>query len=253
MLEDNIIEVKGLVNELGGNLVHNNLNFNVIRGEICAIVGGSGVGKTTLLHSILKLLTPKDGTIYVLNKNISDCNQQQLKELKKRWGVLFQHGALFSSLYAMENICFPLQEFTELSYHTQCEIGFLRLAQVGLSSDTAWKYPSELSGGMLKRVALARALVLEPELIFLDEPTTGLDSKTAESLEELILYLHKNLNLTIVMITHDLDTLWRVPDRVAFLGDGQVLANMSMSDLVRYDHPAIKRYFSGRRNKLRYI
>lgn len=247
-----IIEVSNLVNSFDGTIVHDNLNFQVKENEICAIVGGSGAGKTTLMRSILQLQTPDSGTIKILGKSLAESSRQELFLLRQKWGVLFQQGALFSSLNVMDNICFPLKEFSKLSKSDMQDVAHLRLAQVGLKSDVSWKFPGELSGGMVKRVALARAIVMEPELLFLDEPTAGLDPKSSDNLEELILYLQDALNLTIVLITHDLDTLWNVTDRVAFLGDGKVLANLPMDELVNDQNIIIKEYFMGKRSDLRY-
>ncbi len=246
-----IIEVTNLVNSFSGITIHNKLNFSVKKQEICAIVGVSGSGKTTLLRSILQLQEPKSGTIKVFGKSIAESSPKELLLLRQRWGVLFQRGALFSSLNVLDNICFPLKEFSSLSFKSRKDIAMLRISQVGLDENVAWKFPAELSGGMIKRVALARAIALEPELLFLDEPTAGLDPNSADRLEDLILHLQHALGFTTVLVTHDLDTLWNVADRVAFLGDGKVLAHLPMNELVVVDNPMIQSYFSGKRSKLR--
>lgn len=247
-----VIEVTNLVNQFGDKVLHQDLNFSVLRGEICAIVGASGSGKTTIFRSILQLNKPKSGEITVLGTNTNKASHEELIALRKRWGVLFQHGALFSSLTVAENICFPLKEFVSMTKKQMLKIARLRLNQVGLEQDAAYKFPAELSGGMVKRAALARALALEPELLFLDEPTAGLDPNSAEKLEDLVLSLKETLGLTIVIVTHDLDTLWHATDRVAFLGSGKVLANLPIDELVVQDNPEIRAYFAGKRSKERY-
>lgn len=248
---ENIIEVKHLKNQLGDTLVHQDVNFTIKRGEIVAIIGGSGCGKTTLLRSILHLLIPTGGTISVFGANIIDASEKELLSVQKRWGVMFQSSALFSSLTVLENILYLLDEYAALSSHSKKEMAKLKIAMSGLEADAAYKYPAELSGGMKKRAALARAIALDPELIFLDEPTAGLDPKSAGDLDDLILEMRKNLGLTFVMVTHDLDTLWYVPDRVIFLGEGTVLADQSMLELRENPHPAIQSYFSGHRARER--
>lgn len=248
----NVIEVRNLANSFGEQIIHKDLDFNVRKGEISAIVGSSGSGKTTLLRSILQLQDSQSGEVNVLGISVNSASERELLELKRRWGVLFQHGALFSSLTVIENICFPLSEFTDLKQKQLIDVGFLRLRQVGLKDEVAYMFPGELSGGMKKRVALARALALEPELLFLDEPTAGLDPNSSDNLEELILYLRNSLNLTIVLVTHDLDTLWHVTDRVAFIDDGKILANLPIEQLIKVDSRAIQSYFDGKRFKKYY-
>lgn len=247
---ENIISVQSLQNYLGGNWVHRDVTFDVKRGEIIAIIGGSGCGKTTLLRSILHLLTPTSGNISVFQTDILRASPDVLLTVQKRWGVMFQSGALFTSLNVLENILYVLHEYSDATYETQVELAKLKLTMSGLELDAGYKYPSELSGGMKKRASLARAIALDPELIFLDEPTAGLDPKSAGDLDDLILQMRKYLGLTFVMITHDLDTLWYVPDRVIFLGEGRVLANQPMAELRKNPHPAIQSYFSGHRNRL---
>lgn len=246
-LDENLIDVRHLKNYLGGRWVHEDVNFAVKRGEIVAIIGGSGCGKTTLLRSILQLLIPTSGMISVFGVDVMTASNKAFLSVQKRWGVMFQSGALFSSLTVLENVMYVLKEYATLSHQSQKELGKIKIAMSGLEPDAAYKYPSELSGGMRKRAALARAIALDPELIFLDEPTAGLDPKSAGDLDDLILEMRKNLGLTFVMVTHDLDTLWYVPDRVIFLGDGKVLADQPMAQLYKNTHPAIQSYFSGHR------
>lgn len=246
-----IIEIKDLKNYLGGRWVHDGLNLNISKGEIIAIIGGSGCGKTTLLRSMLRLQPPDEGTIKILGTDIFNCTPSQLLAIQKRLGTLFQNNALFSSLTLLENVLFPIGEHAKLPKRMQTGIALLKIILVGLEVEAGYKYPAELSGGMQKRGALARAIALDPELLFLDEPTTGLDPNSAGDLDRLILELRKNLGLTIVIITHDPDTLWTVPDRVAFLGEGKVLAMMPMEQLVKQEHPLIRDYFSGPRAQKR--
>lgn len=246
---DNVIEVSHLKNHLGDRWVHNGLNLTVKRGEIIAIIGSSGCGKTTLLRTILMLRKATSGNIKVFDTDIVKCTSAQAKAVRARWGVMFQSSALFSSLTVQENIVFPMREYARLTYTMQNELALLKMALVGLELDAAVKYPSELSGGMQKRAALARAIALDAELLFLDEPTAGLDPKSAGALDELVLHLRSSLGLSFVIVTHDLDTLWRVPDRVVFMGEGVVLAAKPMAELVKDPHPEIQSYFSGVRTQ----
>lgn len=250
---ENIIEVRGLQNHLGGHWVHEDLNLTIARGEIVAIIGGSGCGKTTLLRSILHLLKPTAGEVSVFGVDIVRASERALLSVQKRWGVMFQTGALFSSLTVLENVLYVLHEYAALSHHTKKELAQLKIALTGLEQDAAYKYPAELSGGMRKRASLARAIALDPELVFLDEPTAGLDPKSAGDLDALILQMRKTLGLTFVMVTHDLDTLWTVPDRVIFIGEGRVLAAEPMPTLYHNPHPLIRDYFSGPRAKIRAV
>lgn len=244
---DHVIEVNHVQNCFGEEWVHRDITFQVKRGEIIAIIGGSGCGKTTLLRSILRLMLPTAGEISVFGIDVVTASQKALLSVQKRWGVMFQSGALFSSLNVLENITYVLNEYTNLSVDRQQELAKVKIALTGLELDAVYKYPSELSGGMKKRAALARAIALDPELIFLDEPTTGLDSKSAGDLDDLILRMRKELGLTFVMVTHDLDTLWYVPDRVIFIGEGKVLSDQSMAAAYQDPHPLIRAYFSGHR------
>jgi phospholipid/cholesterol/gamma-HCH transport system ATP-binding protein len=245
-----IIEVKDLKIRLGGTWIHNGLSLDVYRGDNIAIVGGSGSGKTTLLREILMLQRPNHGSVKVFGHELTTANAKTLLAAQQRWGVLFQQSALFSSLTLLENVAFPLEEHTTLSPKTIRELALLKIQLVGLPITSAHKYPSELSGGMQKRAGLARAIVLDPELLFLDEPTSGLDPESAAGFDELILNLQSTLDLTIVMVSHDLDSIWRITNRVAFLGEGKVLAVEPIHELVTNDNKIIKAYFSGPRGRI---
>jgi phospholipid/cholesterol/gamma-HCH transport system ATP-binding protein len=240
-----LIELQEVKNYLGGYWVHSGINLTINQGEVAAIVGGSGSGKTTLLRCMLMLLKPTSGIVSLFGIDSMRCTSAQALSIRHRWGVMFQHSALFSSLTVLENVLFPLQVFTQLAAPLQREIALLKIALTGLSLDAANKYPAELSGGMLKRAALARAIALDPELLFLDEPTSGLDPKSAEEFDQLILQLRDSLNLTVVMVTHDLASLRRTSDKVVFLGEGKVLAATSLPELLKQPHPMIKNYFKG--------
>lgn len=245
-----VIEIKNLKINLGGTWIHRGINLSINRGEVFAIVGGSGAGKSLLLRQILNLEQPTSGSISIFQKNLQKMNPDELLALQNHWGVMFQHSALFSSLTVLENVAFPLTEHTTLDPKTINQLALLKIVMAELPASAAYKYPSELSGGMEKRAALARAIVMDPELLFLDEPTAGLDPHAAAGLDELVLNLKKNLGLTIVLVTHDLDTLWTVTDRVAFLGEGKVLAVAPMAELVKDSHPEIKEFFSGPRGRV---
>ena len=247
-----IIEVNNLVTHFGDKQIHDELDLIINKNEINAIIGGSGSGKTTLFKCILQLIQPTSGGISIFGKNTADLSQDEIFQIKKRWGVLFQNGALYSSLTIRENIYFPMKEFLSFTKSNLEELMYWRLEQVGLSPDVADKYPAELSGGMVKRAALARAIALEPELLFLDEPTSGLDPNSSERLEELILSLRDNLDLTVLMITHDLDTLWHITDRVAYISSGKVLSNSPISQLVELESTELRDYFSSKRAQIHY-
>ncbi|MCE3043658.1 ABC transporter ATP-binding protein [Legionella sp. 16cNR16C] len=238
-----VIEVTGLKNKLGGHWVHKNVNLTVNQGEILAIIGGSGSGKTTILRSLLMLLKPTEGEIKIFGQDISTLSVRKANTLRQRWGMLFQHSALFSAMTVLENITFPMREFTAMDKQFMEKLAMLKLSLVGLPEESASKYPSELSGGMQRRAAAARAIAMDPELLFLDEPTTGLDPRGARQFDELILFLRKTLNLTVVMISHDLESL-KSTDRVAFIGNGEVLAVEPLKELMKNPHPLIAEYFS---------
>lgn len=242
-----IVAIKDMGNCLGGQWVHKHLNF-VVEPQTCvAIVGGSGSGKTTLLRTILMLQPPTEGSLKLFGQEAINCSPDTASNIRKRWGVLFQQSALFSSLTVLENVMYPLQEFTKLDQQACAEIALLKLVMAGLPVDAADRYPSELSGGMKKRAALARALARDPELLILDEPSSGLDPKSASDFDELIIKLKRSLQLTIIMVSHDPASLWSVADRVAFVGDGRVLAMEPMAELVKRRHPKIQEYFSSPR------
>ena len=228
-------------------MIHDRLDLDVHRGEILGIVGGSGSGKSVLLRTMLMLLAPGAGTVRLLGHATDAVDKTLGLELRRRIGVLFQQGALFSSLSVLENVAFPLREHVSLSKRLVAELAMLKLALAGLPPDAAGKRPRELSGGMLKRAALARALALDPELLFLDEPTAGLDPVSAGAFDTLISALRRDLKLTVVMVTHDLDSLWGITDRVAFLGEKRVLAVDALDPLSTNPHPLIAGYFSGPR------
>lgn len=240
-----IIEIKDLTNQLGKKVIHKNLNLSINKGEILGIIGGSGSGKTTLLRSLLMLLKPKSGSIKIFGTDILNCTPEQALQIQQRWGMLFQQNALFSSLTVQENVQFPLRKFTTLPQALQEKIALLKISLSGLSTETARQYPAELSGGMQKRAGLARAISLDPELLFLDEPTAGLDPQSAKDLDELIINLHHTMGLTVVVVTHDLDALRRMTDRVAFLGQKKVLAVLPIAELVKQPIPEIKEFFKG--------
>lgn len=242
-----IIDVKNLKTVFDDRVIHEDVTFSVKTGEILAIIGGSGCGKTTLIRTILGLIRPAAGHISVFGVDVLKASPGAFLSVQKRWSVMFQGGALFSSLTVLENILYLLKEYSGLSYDTQVELAKMKIALAGLGPEAAYLYPAELSGGMRKRAALARAIALDPALIFLDEPTAGLDPKSASGLDTLLLEMQKNLGLTFVMVTHDLDTLKNVPNRILFLGEGRVLACEPWDKIVQNKHPAIQAYFSGDR------
>ncbi len=241
--ENPIITIHNLSTYFGKDCVHQGLDLAIKRGEILAIVGGSGSGKTTLLREMLGLMVPSSGSIQIFNKELVGASKKTKVGIQQRLGVLFQQNALFSSLTVLENVSFPLIEHTSLDKETIKHLALLKITMAGLAPADANKYPAELSGGMQKRAALARAIVLDPELIFLDEPTAGLDPHTASGLNALILNLQRTMGLTVVMVTHEKDTLWQVADRVAFLGEKHVLAVAPMAEIVKNQHPLIQLFF----------
>ncbi|MDE1986912.1 MAG: ABC transporter ATP-binding protein [Alphaproteobacteria bacterium] len=243
-----VIRLRGVVNRVGGRLLHDHVDLDVNRGEILAVVGGSGTGKSVLLRSIVGLMTPSEGSIEVLGRDVMHMSEKELRTLQMRWGVLFQDGALFSSQTVAENIQVPLREYTTMSQRLMNEVAAMKLSMVGLPEDAAQKHPSELSGGMRKRAGLARALALEPELVFLDEPTAGLDPISANLFDELVRGLQKSLNLTVFMVTHDLDTLKATADRVAVLVNRRLKIG-TIDELRNDSDPWIQEYFSGPRGR----
>jgi len=246
--QDVIIEVRGLVNGFGDKVIHDHIDLDVVRGEVIGVVGGSGSGKSVLLRSIVGLIRPKDGVIKVFGQQTGEVEGADMRKLEMRWGVLFQAGALFSSMTVAENIKVPLREYTSMTENLMDEIAAMKLALVGLPPDAGDKYPSELSGGMVKRAALARALALDPELLFLDEPTAGLDPISANLFDELITQLQETLGLTVFLVTHDIDTLRAVTDRIVVLVNKKLVIG-TISELRKNDDPWIKDYFSGVRGR----
>jgi phospholipid/cholesterol/gamma-HCH transport system ATP-binding protein len=243
------VEVRGLRTQFGDHIIHDGLDLNVRRGEVLAVVGGSGTGKSVLLNTIIGLKRPAAGVVRVFGQNIERASRVRWSVIEKRWGVLFQQGALFSNLTLMENVAAPLFEHTTLSRKEIYELANLKIALVGLEASAGALKPAELSGGMRKRAGLARALALDPELLFLDEPTAGLDPISAAAFDQLIGDLSESLDLTVFMITHDLDTLYAITDRVAVLADKKVVAIAPVRELEKSDHPWIKEYFLGPRGR----
>ncbi|WP_380785376.1 ABC transporter ATP-binding protein [Sphingomonas sp. R86521] len=247
---DIVISVKGLRNSFGDSVVHEGLDLEVRRGEILGVVGGSGTGKSVLMRSIIGLQRPDEGDVIVFGESNIDRDETEAVEIRKRWGVLFQGGALFSTLTVAENVEVPLREFyPDLNQALLDEIAGYKVVMTGLPADAAPKYPAELSGGMRKRAGLARALALDPELLFLDEPTAGLDPIGAAAFDTLTQSLQKTLGLTVFLITHDLDTLYAICDRVAVLADKKVIAVGTIDELIALDHPWIEEYFKGPRGR----
>jgi phospholipid/cholesterol/gamma-HCH transport system ATP-binding protein len=244
------IRVRDLVVAFGEHVVIDRLSLEVRKGEILGFVGGSGSGKSVLLRTIVGLLPKLQGSIEVLGVDIEKVDDAALHAIERRWGVLFQQGALFSSLTALQNVQFPMRENLGLSEHLLREVALAKLEMVGLDMRDGDKLPSELSGGMTKRVALARALALDPELVFLDEPTSGLDPIAAGDFDELISTLQQTLGLTVFMVTHDLESLRTVCDRIAALADGKVISIGTMADMRRSQHHWMQAYFQGKRGHM---
>lgn len=243
MIIENIITVESIATQLGGEWIHRDITFTVPKGKITAIVGASGCGKTTVLREILHLLKPAAGTIKIFDQDVWSINENELRKIEQSCGVLFQGGALFSSLTLLENALFPIRKFAKLPLETMQAIALLKLEMVGLTTDAANKYPSELSGGMQKRAALARAIALDPEILFLDEPDSGLDPISAAEQNDLFLNLKESLGLTILMVTHDLSTLENIVDKIIYLGEKKVLATGTFAELKQNKHPEIYAFF----------
>ncbi len=250
-LEDKnaVIEVDKLATRFGEHILHSDVSFSVGRAEIFALIGGSGSGKSTLLREIILLQHPNAGTIKVLGVELTKASADERAALRQRCGVMFQHGGLFGALTVKENVGLPLREHTSLNSALIDEIAMAKLAMTGLGAEVGAQYPSQLSGGMMKRASLARALALDPELLFLDEPTAGLDPVSAEGVDTLVLELRELFGLTIFMITHDLDLLWQVADKAAVLADGRVQGVGSMAELSHRAEPAIRQFFDGPRGR----
>ena len=244
-----LIEVRHVSTRFGSAVVHEDVSLDIYTGEVFAIAGGNGCGKSTLLREIILLLQPNSGTIRIFGQETKGMSEQAERILHRRIGVMFQHGALFSSLNVVENVEAPLREHTTLSKKLIRDIALVKIALTGFPMESVNKYPNELSGGMRKRASLARAIVLDPEILFLDEPTSGLDPISAGAFDDLVQQLEEWLGLTMVMVTHDLDTLWKVADRVALLGNGRVLGTGTMEELSRSDDPIIREYFHGPRGR----
>ena len=247
MTGDVVIKVRGLVNRFDGVAVHDGLNLDVLRGEVLGVVGGSGTGKSVLLRTIIGLNRAESGSIELLDTDMIRGTDAALRAVRQRFGVLFQDGALFSSLTVAQNIQVPLKEFYDLPQDLLNDISVAKVQMVGLPPDAAGKYPSELSGGMRKRAGLARALALDPEIVFFDEPTAGLDPIGAAAFDQLVRDLQQALGLTVFMVTHDLDSLHAICDRIAVLAEKKVLVTGPMQTMLENEHPWIRAYFHGPR------
>jgi phospholipid/cholesterol/gamma-HCH transport system ATP-binding protein len=244
-----IISVRDLVVGFGDVTVLDRASLDVYAGEILGFVGGSGAGKSVLMRAIIGLLPKRQGKIEVFGTDLDGAGSRERRDIERRWGVLFQQGALFSSLTALQNVQFPMREYLDLSPRLIDEIALAKLEMVGLGADVRGKYPAELSGGMVKRVALARALALDPDIVFLDEPTSGLDPIGAAEFDELLRTLQRTLGLSVFMVTHDLDSLHAVCDRIAVLSEGRVIATGAIDSMLASEHPWLKSYFRGKRGR----
>lgn len=244
-----IIRVSNLTVGFGERLILDDLDLEVRKGEILGFVGPSGAGKSVLMRTIIGLMPKRSGRIEVMGVDLGEADGDTRRNVERRWGILFQQGALFSSLTVRQNIQFPIREYLDVSQRLLDEITLAKLAMVGLKADAIDRFPSELSGGMIKRVALARALALDPEIVFLDEPTAGLDPIGAGAFDDLVRTLQRTLGLTVFMVTHDLDSLHSACDRIAVLGEGKVIAIGTISDMRASEHPWLKSYFHGKRGR----
>ena len=246
-----IVQAENIVTAFGDTVIHEDVNLTVFEGEIYGILGGSGSGKTTLLREMIMLSAPISGEIKIFGRSLKSLNRRDASRLRRSWGMLFQFGALFTSLTIAENIAIKLRKYTDISEALITEIITTKLKMVGLDPQVGKRYPAELSGGMVKRAALARALAMDPRLLFLDEPTSGLDPISAEQFDSLVLQLRDLLGLTLVMVTHDIDSMFSIIDRMAVLGDKRVVAEGTLAEVVQADHPFIRQFFGGNRGKIR--
>jgi phospholipid/cholesterol/gamma-HCH transport system ATP-binding protein len=244
-----VISVRDLSVGFGETAVLDSASLDVFEGEILGFVGGSGAGKSVLMRTIIGLLPKRNGSIEVLGTDLAAVNEDERRAIERRWGVLFQQGALFSSLTALQNVQFPIREYLNLSPRLIEEIALAKLEMVGLNANVRGKYPAELSGGMVKRVALARALALDPDIVFLDEPTSGLDPIGAAEFDALIRTLQRTLGLSVFMVTHDLDSLHTVCDRIAVLSEGRIISTGTIETMLASEHPWLKSYFRGKRGR----
>ena len=244
---ENVIEVRGIRTQFGSHVIHENLDLDLKRGEILGVVGGSGTGKSVLLRTIVGLIRPAAGTVRVLGQDVGQLSGPAREALERRWGVMFQNGALFSSLNVRENVEVPLRAVPGLDPLTRAALAELKVSMAGLPWNANDKYPSDLSGGMKKRAGLARALALDPEIVFLDEPTAGLDPIGADAFDRLIVELRDAMNLSVFLVTHDLDTLHTCCDRIAVLAEKKVLVTGTMAEMMQVDHPWVHEYFHGPR------
>ena len=246
-----IITVKDIITQFGDNLVHDGVNLHINQGEIYGLLGGSGSGKSTLLKEMILLLQAQSGDITILGKSVTRSSETDKNWLRQQWGILFQNGALFSSLTVAENIAISLKEYTDMPASLISDIVRMKIDMVGLPAHVGKLYPAELSGGMVKRASLARALARDPRLLFLDEPTSGLDPIGAAAFDQLILELRAMLDLTVVMVTHDLDSIWSTVDRLAVLADKKVVVEGTLNEVCQASHPEVKAFFGGKRGQIR--
>jgi phospholipid/cholesterol/gamma-HCH transport system ATP-binding protein len=244
-----LIAVRGAEMRFGDKRVLAGIDLDIVRGQILAIVGGSGSGKSTLLRLMSMLMQPSAGSVRVFGTEVAQIDDERALPLRKRIGVMFQDGGLFGDMNVLENVSVPLREFTRLNATTIEQMAEIRIAMAGLERDAAMKYPNQLSGGMRKRASLARAMALDPDVLFLDEPTSGLDPISSDAIDELVLELKNSLGLTIVAVTHDMDSLWRIADRVALLANGRVAVHGTMDELSRSPNEVARQFFGGRRGR----
>ena len=251
--ENTVIEVKGIVTRFGPRTIHDGVSLKIMKNEIFAILGESGAGKSVLMKEMIMLLEPDAGEVTVLGKKLNNISYAEAQQLRREWGVLFQFGALYSSMTIAENIEVQLKEYTEISREMRDKLVRSKIALVGLDEHVGSLYPSELSGGMIKRAALARALAMEPKLLFLDEPTSGLDPVGARNFDALIVELRDMLGITVVMITHDLDSIFSIVDRMAILADQRVVAEGSLENVLQSQHPFVEEFFKNEYTKEKYV